>query len=138
MDSLDNNGAGTKMNEPLDYDVNGNNLNSKDERLWATLAHLGIVAGLIIPFGSVLGPLIIWLVFKDRSSYVDYHAKEALNFQLTMLIGFVACIILMFIIIGIPLLIALAIVDLVMSIKAAMAADKGEHYKYPYSLRLIK
>ena len=141
MNSTDNNGAGTNMNDPF-IDENSTKstreLSVKDERMWATLAHLGIIAGLIIPSGSVVAPLVIWLVFKDRSEYVNYHAKEALNFQITMFIAFIVAAILIFVLIGIPALIALAIADLVYSIIAATKANEGEYYKYPYTYRFIK
>ncbi|MCB9273600.1 MAG: DUF4870 domain-containing protein [Lewinellaceae bacterium] len=129
------------MNEPLDdfFDPKTENLiPDNNEKLWATFSHLGIVAGVIVPFGSVLLPLVIWLVYKEKSEYVSYHAKEALNFQLTMLIGFVISAILIFVVIGIPLLIVLAIIDLVFCIIAAMRANEGERYRYPYTLRLIQ
>ncbi|MCB0557103.1 MAG: DUF4870 domain-containing protein [Phaeodactylibacter sp.] len=131
----------TDMNEPLDdfFDPKEENLiPDSNEKMVATFSHLGIVAGTIVPFGSVLLPLILWLVYKDKSEYVAYHAKEALNFQLTMLIGFVASAILIFVVIGIPLLIVLAIVDLVFCIIAAMRANEGERYSYPYTFRFIK
>lgn len=131
----------TDMNEPLDdfFDPKEENLiPDSNEKLVATFSHLGIVAGTIVPFGSVLLPLILWLVYKDKSEYVAYHAKEALNFQLTMLIGFIASAILIFVFIGIPLLIALAIVDLVFCIIAAIRANEGERYRYPYTFRFVK
>ena len=131
----------TDMNEPLDdfFDPKEENLiPDSNEKMVATFSHLGIVAGTIVPFGSVLSPLILWMVYKDKSEYVAYHAKEALNFQLTMLIGFVASAILIFVVIGIPLLIVLAIVDLVFCIIAAMRANEGERYSYPYTFRFIK
>ena len=131
----------TDMNEPLDdfFDPKEENLiPDSNEKMVATFSHLGIVAGTIVPFGSVLLPLILWLVYKDKSEYVAYHAKEALNFQLTMLIGFVASAILIFVVIGIPLLIVLAIVDLVFCIIAAMRPNEGERYSYPYAFRFIK
>jgi len=137
MQSSENNGSGTSMNEPL-VDDNHSELSPKDERLWGTLAHLGVVAGLLLPsLGNVIAPLIIWLVFKDRSEYVNYHAKEALNFQITMTLGFIVFGILSILLIGIPFLIALAVADLVFSIIAATKADKGEYYKYPYTYRFI-
>ena len=124
----------TDMNEPLDdfFDPKEENLiPDSNEKMVATFSHLGIVAGTIVPFGSVLLPLILWLVYKDKSEYVAYHAKEALNFQLTMLIGFVASAILIFVVIGIPLLIVLAIVDLVFCIIAAMRAGCSQFVPWP-------
>ena len=113
-------------------------LSESDARLWATFAHLGIVAGFIIPLATVLVPLIIWLVFKDKSAFVDRHGRSALNFQLTMLIAFAIAGILTVVYIGFLLMIALGVLNLVFSIIAAVAANKGEGYKYPLSLELVK
>ncbi len=105
---------------------------STDDRNLAMLAHLlGIVSGFV-------GALIIWLIKKDQSAYVDEQGKEALNFQITMLIAFVASWILMFVLIGMLLMPLLLVVNLVFCILAAVAASKGEHYKYPVAIRLLK
>ena len=113
-------------------------LSEKDERLWATLSHLGVIAGFIIPFGNIIAPLVIWLVQREKSAYVDEHAKEALNFQITVTIAAIACFILIFVFIGILLLAALGIFSLVVSIIAAIKANQGESYTYPVSLQLVK
>ena len=106
--------------------------------MWATFAHLGIVAGWIIPLATVLVPLIIWLIQKEKSAFVDRHGRAALNFQLTMIIGFVIGGILTLVYIGIFIIAALGVLDLIFSIMAAVAANKGEEYKYPFSLELVK
>ncbi|MBK6621432.1 MAG: DUF4870 domain-containing protein [Saprospirales bacterium] len=122
-------------NEPLD---NPGQLSERDERMWATFAHLGIIAGFIIPFGNVLAPLIIWLTQRDKSSYVETHAKEALNFQITVSIFAIGGAILMIIAVGFLLLAIIGIAALVFGIMAAMKANQGEMYEYPFNLRLIK
>ncbi len=105
---------------------------STDDRNLAMLAHLlGIVSGFV-------GALIIWLIKKDQSAYVDEQGKEALNFQITMLIAFVGAWILVFILIGALLFPLLLVVNLVFCILAAVAASKGEHYRYPIAIRLLK
>lgn len=117
---------------------NPGQLSERDERMWATFAHLGVIAGFIIPFGNVIAPLIIWMTQREKSSFVETHAKEALNFQISVSIIAVGCAILIFLAIGIPLLIILGLADLVFSIMAAMKANQGEPYQYPFNLRLIK
>lgn len=103
-----------------------------DDRNLAMLAHLlGIVSGFV-------GALIIWLIKKDQSAYVDEQGKEALNFQITMLIAFVGAWILVFILIGALLFPLLLVANLVFCILAAVAASKGEHYRYPVAIRLLK
>lgn len=105
---------------------------SNDDRNLAMLAHLlGIVSGFI-------GALIIWLIKKDQSAFVDEQGKEALNFQITMLIAFVGAWILMFVLIGALLMPLLLVANLVFCILAAVAVSKGEHYRYPVALRLLK
>ena len=105
---------------------------STDDRNLAMLAHLlGIVSGFV-------GALIIWLIKKDQSAFVDEQGKEALNFQITMLIAFVVAWILMFVLIGALLMPLLLIANLVFCILAAVAVSKGEHYKYPVAIRLLK
>jgi len=111
---------------------------SSDERMWAMFAHLSALAGFIIPFGSILGPLIIWQIKKNEYPLVDDQGKEALNFQITMAIAFVACLILMVVLIGIILIWVVGVFDLVMIVIASIKANNGERYRYPFTLRLVK
>ena len=85
-----------------------------------------------------LAGLIVMLVFGKRSAFVNDQAKEALNFQITLAIGWVAALILSAVFIGFLLYPVLAIADLVFSIIAGIAANKGEIYRYPVCLRLVK
>ncbi|MFZ2898463.1 MAG: DUF4870 domain-containing protein [Saprospiraceae bacterium] len=114
-----------------------NQLSERDERMFSTFAHLGILAG-FLPSANVLVPLIIWLTQRDKSEFVDYHAKEALNFQISISLLMIGAGLLSFILIGIPLVIMLALACLVFSIIAAVKANQGEMYEYPFNLRLIK
>ena len=110
---------------------------SQDEKTWGMLAHLSAVAGFVIPLGSVLGPLVVWLLKKDEMPFVDDQGKESLNFQITMAIGFVICLILIFVLVGLVLLPLLGLFDLIMTIMAALEANKGKRHRYPFALRLI-
>jgi len=111
---------------------------SADEKQWAMFAHLSALAGYIIPFGSIIAPLVIWQIKKNEMPFVDDQGKEALNFQITVAIAAVICFVLMFVLIGLLLLPLVAIADLVFIILAAIAANNGTAYRYPISLRLIK
>jgi uncharacterized Tic20 family protein len=111
---------------------------NKDARLWGMLCHLGALAGYIIPMGNIIGPLVFWLIKKNDYPFVDEQGKEALNFQITATIAILICIPLFFVIIGIPLLFAVGIADLVLVIIATIKANNGEHYRYPFAIRLIK
>ena len=73
---------------------------SSEERTWSIAAHLSALAGLFIPFGSVLGPLVVWLVKRNEMPMVDRHGKEALNFQITVTIASFECGLLFFVGIG--------------------------------------
>ncbi|MCR6690406.1 DUF4870 domain-containing protein [Cellulomonas sp.] len=107
-------------------------LRPDEEKTWALLAHL-------LPFvAGFLAPLIIWLVFKGRGAYLEHQAKESLNFQITLLIAYVVGGILMFVLIGIVVIFAAAIAQIVFQIMAAIAASKFEWYRYPASIRFIK
>jgi len=101
---------------------------TSDDRLWALLAHLSyFVVG-------IFGPLIIWLVKKEESAFVEDQAKEALNFQLSVVISTLVC--------GVtcilsPLAIVVAIGGIVYTIIAAIESNKGVYYRYPYTFRMI-
>jgi uncharacterized Tic20 family protein len=112
---------------------------TEKERTWGMLAHLSALAGLVLPpIGIVLGPLAVWLTWRDESEFVAAHAKEALNFNITVLLGAIACLLLMLAFVGIPLGIALFIFWLAMTLIAAIKASEGQTYRYPLSLRLVK
>ena len=91
----------------------------------------------VFPLGNVIGPLIIWLIKKDESSFVDNQGKESLNFQISFTIYCAISAILIVVVIGIILLIALGIGFLILVIIASIKANEGEEYRYPLTLRLI-
>ena len=107
-------------------------LSGSDERLYATLGHAGII---IIGF---IAPLIVWLIGKERSEFVDDQGKEALNFSILVTIGYVASSILTFVFIGFLLFPLVWIFSVIFCILAAIAANKGERYRYPLNWRIIK
>lgn len=104
---------------------------TQDEKTLATLAHI------LGCFGTFIVPLIIYLVKKDESPYVREHAKEALNFQITMFIYYIISGILIIILIGILGFIFLGIFSMVVSIVAAIKALDGKPYRYPMCIRFI-
>ncbi len=108
-------------------------------RNWAMAAHLaGVFACYVIPLGGVLAPLVIWLVRKDEDQFAAENALEALNFQLTVFLAAAVALALVLVVIGIPLLVGLAVADVVLGVMAAVAASRGEAYRYPFTLRLVK
>ena len=114
-------------------------IDQKQERMWAMISHLAaLVAFIGIPFGNVLGPLVVWLIKKNEMPLVDTNGKEALNFQISMTIYFIVAGLLAFIVIGIPLMFLIGIANLVLVIMAAVKVNNGEEYAYPMTIRLIK
>jgi len=104
-------------------------VSSNDKNL-AVLTHLGGILFSFIP------SLIVWLLKKDNP-YVSDQAREALNFQITLLIAWVVSYILMFILIGFLLMAVIWLANIILCILAAVATSKGETYRYPFTLRLI-
>lgn len=113
------------------------NYASNDERTWCVFVHLAALSAFFIPFGNLLGPLVLWLIKRGEMPMVDRQGKEALNFQLTVTIVSLLCSVLVFVGIGIFLLILLWIVDVILVIVAAVKTSGGEVYRYPFSWRLI-
>lgn len=107
-------------------------LSPSDEKLWATLIHVG---GILFYF---LPSLIGYIVLRDRGPFIREHTATALNFQLTMLIASVIGGILTLLLIGFFILIAVAIVIIVFSIIAAVAANNGQSYRYPLSITFVR
>jgi len=111
---------------------------NQDEKNLVLLCHLSALAMFVMPFGNVIGPLVVWLFKKDSSPIVDAEGKEVLNFQITVAIAAAIALILSFALIGIPLLVVIGVSNLVLIIIAALEVSKGNSYRYPINLRLIK
>ena len=106
-------------------------LSEVEDRQWASFAHLGGIIGF-------LPALIIWLVFKDRGAFTNTEGKEALNFQITIVIAYIIGSILSVIVIGFLITLAAWVVAIIFSILGFLKAKDGVHYRYPFALRLIK
>jgi len=114
-------------------------IDSGQQKLWNTLCHLTALSAFIgVPFGNILGPLVIWLLKRNDLPSVESHGKEALNFQISMTIYFLVASPLILIVIGIPIMIGLGIADLVLTIIASVKANNDEPYSYPITIRFIK
>jgi hypothetical protein len=110
---------------------------TQEERTYAMLCHLASFAGGLVPFGGILGPLVVWLMKKDTMPLVDQQGREAMNFQLTVHIALLASLLLTFVGIGFILLGVVALGSLVLTIVAAVAAQEGKQYRYPFTLRFF-
>lgn len=111
---------------------------ARREHIWAAACHFGALSIFLgIPLGNLLIPAAIWLSWKGTSAFVEDQAREALNFQLTVLLAGLACGLLMLAAIGIPLLVALAVADVVMVVRAGLDAKDGKRHRYEYVIRFI-
>ena len=109
-----------------------------DATLWAMLAHLLTLTSFIgVPLASFLAPLLVLLVKGKEHEFIDYHARESLNFQISVFINILIAALLSVILIGIPILLALIIMDVVCTIKAGIAARNGDYYEYPWTYRFL-
>ena len=123
---------------------------SAEERQWAMFAHLSALLGGLLTsgwagnLGFFIGPLVIWLLKKDTMPFVNDQAKEALNFAITVSILFLALLILTLMTLGVgalltvPLMLIIGVAALVFVVIAAIKANEGVAYRYPFSLRLVK
>jgi len=130
------------MDAPIPTTATPPALPAKDERLWATLAHLSAFAIYFTGIGHLVGPLVIWLAKRSGNPFIDDQGREALNFQITWTIMMAANCILFITIIGaviaVPLFYVLPVYHVVCMIIAAIKANDGVAFRYPLTLRLIK
>ena len=111
---------------------------SQEVRQWAMFCHLSALLGIWIPFGNLIGPLILWQMKRETDPFIDAQGKEALNFQITVAIASLICFLLMLLLIGFVLIVILGIGALVLTIIAGVKANEGYPYRYPFTWRLIK
>ena len=126
----------------MDYEAEGmedvEEVLRPEERTWGMLAHLAALSGYITGIGFIVGPLVVWLIKKDESDFVDDQGKESLNFQITVFIFYIISFILAFVVIGIFMLIALGLIQLILVIVAMIKANDGVRYRYPINFRFIR
>ena len=100
--------------------------------------HLAQFAGLIVPIANIVLPIVMWTTNKDKSELIDQHGKHILNWMISSFIYFFVSFILMFVIIGVFTIFAVAICSIIFTIMGAIKANNGEVYKYPLSITFIK
>jgi uncharacterized Tic20 family protein len=113
-------------------------ITENEERQWAMFAHFGTFSSIIVPLGNFIAPIIVWQLKKHDSDFVVEQAKEALNFQITLVIYTLLCLPLCFLVIGFFFIFALVIFGLIMVIVAGVKANEGMDFRYPMCLRLFK
>ena len=111
---------------------------NKDENSLGILCHLLALTTFIVPFGNVLGPLVLWLIKRGSSPYLDEVGKEAVNFNISWLIYGVVAGLSLFVVIGLLLLPLVALVWLILVVVASIKASEGKIYRYPLTIRFIK
>jgi uncharacterized Tic20 family protein len=107
-------------------------------RTTAAAAHLSTFAGLIVPFGSVIGPLTVWLSRRHRDPFIDQAGREALNFGITIAIYGSVLLVAALMLVGIPLLMVGVVAWVVLASLAAVKASQGQAYRYPLTMRLVR
>jgi uncharacterized Tic20 family protein len=110
----------------------------KQTREWALLLHLSMLAGYAVPLAGLVAPIVIWQVKKDELPEIDRHGKNAVNWIISHIIYIIVCIPLCFVLIGIPLIIAVAVMAIVFPIMAAIKGNNGEVWRYPLSITFLK
>jgi uncharacterized Tic20 family protein len=104
----------------------------------AAAAHLSTLAGLVVPLGSVIGPLAVWLTRRHRDPFIDQAGREALNFGISIAIYGLVALAGALMLVGIPLLLVGVVAWVVLASLAAVKASQGQAYRYPLTLRLVR
>jgi uncharacterized protein len=108
----------------------------KKEQTWAMFSHLSALSLFVgIPFGNLIGPLVLWLVGRNEGELADDQGKEALNFQLSVMLYIV---LLAISVVGLVLVPVAIVADIVLTIIATVRASRGEYYRYPWTIRFVK
>jgi len=113
-------------------------MNVRQERIWGSLCHLAGFAALIAPFaGMVIGPLVCWLLRRDRSHFVDREGKKAVNFQLSVFVYLLLGLVLTRAYIGYAIVALLLGLDIVCIVAASIRANNGEDFEYPLCIQFV-
>jgi uncharacterized Tic20 family protein len=115
----------------VDYDV------SDEEKTWGVLTHVSGLSGLVVPFGNVIGPLVVWLLKKDESRFVDENGKQALDFQITWTVLIFVSLLTVVLGIGLLLVPVLGLAWLILVVIATVRANEREVYDYPLTIDFV-
>jgi uncharacterized protein len=112
---------------------------TNDEKMWGMFCHLSALVALLgVPFGNLLGPLVVYLIKRDEYSFVNSQGKESLNFQISVIIYYAIAGVLCLILIGFVLLGIIFLFHIIYTVIASIKAHNGEHYHYPLTIRFLK
>jgi uncharacterized protein len=118
--------------------TNGTSAVDQAVRNTAVVAHLSTFAGLVLPFGSVIGPLAVWLTRRNEDPFIDDAGREALNFGISIAIYGLVMLVAALMLIGIPFLIVGLVAWVVLASLAAAKASQGQGYRYPLTMRFVR
>ena len=110
---------------------------NSEERTLGAVMHVLSFAGWMVPFANLAAPLLLWLIKKDDSPFLDHQGRQVLDFQITITVLTLVSMLLSLVLIGIPMLIAVGVLDVVLTIVAAVKAADGTAYRYPFALRIF-
>jgi uncharacterized Tic20 family protein len=113
-------------------------IENKDERTWGMLCHISALAGFVIPFGNIIGPLIIYSMKKDEYPFVADQGRESLNFQISVMVYLLMAFLLLLLVFGILFIIVIPVLSFILTVIAAVRANDGEYYRYPFCIHFIK
>lgn len=110
----------------------------RDVRQWAMFLHLSVLAGVVIvPLAGWIAPIVIWQVKKDELPEIDEHGRIVVNWLISAAIYFVVCLLLIFVIVGIPLMAIWGVITILFPVIGGIKASKGEIWPYPMSIRFF-
>jgi uncharacterized Tic20 family protein len=109
----------------------------RDARQWAMFLHLSMLAGTVVPVAGWVAPIVIWQIKKDELPEIDEHGRIVVNWMISAAIYFAVSFLLIFVIVGIPLMAVLGIISVVFPVIGGIKASKGEIWPYPMSLRIF-
>jgi hypothetical protein len=109
----------------------------QDTRQWAMLLHFSMLLGFVVPLAGLIAPIVIWQVKKSELPEIDEHGKNAVNWIISGFIYALACIPLVFVLVGIPLLIVLGVLWIIFPIVAGVKASNGQAWEYPMAIRFL-
>jgi uncharacterized protein len=111
---------------------------TREARNWAMICHLsGFALYLLPPFGQVVAPLLIWLLKREASAYIDEQGREAVNFQISITLYMILAFFLIIFLIGVPLVLMVLLIHAILMVIAAIRASEGAAYRYPFTIRFI-
>jgi uncharacterized Tic20 family protein len=113
-------------------------VNEQQTRLWGMLLHFSQLTNFLVPLAGIVLPILIWQIKKSDSAEIDAHGKNVVNWIISAFLYSVVCLLLFFVVVGLPLLIILGILAIVFPIIGGIKANNGQVWKYPLTITILK